>query len=76
MCSSKELGLGEDEAGILILESSLALGNNLVESLDLQDSVLDIDILPNRPDCLECIRYSKRGFSNYTKRVKHTILAS
>lgn len=55
MCSSKELGLGEDEAGILILESNLTVGSNLVESLDLQDSVLDIDILPNRPDCLSVL---------------------
>lgn len=52
MCSSKELSLGEDESGILILDSDVTLGSNLVEVLDLQDSVLDIDILPNRPDCL------------------------
>ena len=55
MCSSKELGLGEDESGILILDSDVTLGSNLVEWLDLEDSVLDIDILPNRPDCLSVI---------------------
>lgn len=52
VCSEKELGIGEDEAGIMILDYNLQIGQSLVSALDLEDFVLDIDITANRPDGL------------------------
>ena len=52
LCSEIELHLGPDATGIMILSSNLPLGANLGDTLGLRDTVLDISITPNRPDCL------------------------
>ncbi len=54
LCSEMELGLSEEAAGIMILEDHLPLGWPLEKALDLNDWILDINITPNRADCL-CI---------------------
>src|SRR6266545_283624 len=50
VCSERELGLGEDHEGILILDRSLPIGVPLAEILG--DAVLALELQPNRPDCL------------------------
>jgi len=52
LCSERELGLGEEhEAGLLTVDGA-PLGVDLVEHLRLDERVLEIEITPNRPDCL------------------------
>jgi phenylalanyl-tRNA synthetase beta chain len=55
LCSEKELGLSEDQSGLMILEPHIALGAPLAELLDLRDWVLEIGITPNRGDCLSIV---------------------
>lgn len=55
LCSEKELGLGEDASGIMVLDSNLSPGTPLAEALELDDDVLDIGITPNRADCLSLV---------------------
>ncbi len=50
LCSAIELGVGEDAEGILILDDGVP-GQPLAEVLAL-DTVLDLDVTTNRPDCL------------------------
>jgi phenylalanyl-tRNA synthetase beta chain len=50
LCSAIELGVGEDADGILILDDGRP-GQPIAEVLTL-DTVLDLDITTNRPDCL------------------------
>ena len=50
LCSAIELGVGEDADGILILEEGTP-GQALAEALPM-DTVFDLDITTNRPDCL------------------------
>jgi phenylalanyl-tRNA synthetase beta chain len=50
LCSAIELGVGEDADGILILDEGVP-GQALGEVLTL-DTILDLDITTNRPDCL------------------------
>lgn len=50
MCSAKELGLGEDHDGLLILDPSLEIGADAIQLLGIDDTVLDIEITPNRGD--------------------------
>ena len=52
MCSAKELGVAEDADGLLILDSRPALGTPINEVLPPGDVVFDLEITPNRPDCL------------------------
>ncbi|MFL5782555.1 MAG: phenylalanine--tRNA ligase subunit beta [Thermoleophilaceae bacterium] len=47
-----EVGIGEDHAGIMVLPDGLAAGVPLAEHLAIADEVLDLEIAPNRPDCL------------------------
>ena len=52
MCSAKELGVAEDADGLLILEGRPALGTPINDVLPAGDVVFDLEITPNRPDCL------------------------
>ncbi|MDM5147504.1 phenylalanine--tRNA ligase subunit beta [Candidatus Persebacteraceae bacterium Df01] len=53
LCSAKELGVGIDGDGILLLDSEeIAVGELLNEYLHLSDTIFDISITPNRGDCL------------------------
>ncbi|MBP9914102.1 MAG: phenylalanine--tRNA ligase subunit beta [Opitutaceae bacterium] len=51
LCSAKELGVAEDAAGLLILEGRPALGTAINHVLPPGDTVFDVEITPNRPDC-------------------------
>ena len=51
-CSSRELGLGDDQSGIMILPEDAPIGMPLTDYLGMSDVVLDCEITPNRPDCL------------------------
>ncbi len=55
LCSERELELSEDHTGIMKLPSNTAPGLALDRVLALADDVLDIEITPNRPDCLSVI---------------------
>ena len=52
LCASTELGLDEEGEGILELEGDLTIGASLTDALALNDVVFDIDLTPNRSDCL------------------------
>ena len=53
VCSELELGLGHDHEGILVLDADAPVGTPLAELLG--DSVLDLELTPNRPDCLSLL---------------------
>ncbi len=52
ICSVRELGLGEEADGIWAMDTALPVGSDLAKSLGQTDCVLDVEITPNRPDCL------------------------
>jgi len=55
MCSEAELELGEDTSGLMILDEGAPVGVEIGKALGLQDAVLELEITPNRPDCLGMI---------------------
>lgn len=55
ICSEKEMNLGEDQSGIMVLEDRLPLGSPFAEYLGNNDIVLDIGVTPNRGDLLSHI---------------------
>src|SRR5262245_58011574 len=54
LCSERELDLGSDESGILVLEPGAPArpGAPVAEALSLRDTIYELSITPNRPDCL------------------------
>lgn len=55
ICSPYELELGDDVAGIMVLEPTTAIGLPLARYLGLDDVVFEIGITPNRPDAMSVI---------------------
>ena len=58
ICSEMELGISQNHEGILVLPADAPLGMPLSEYLG--DAVIDLDVTPNRPDCLIGDRYCPR----------------
>ena len=52
LCSEKELGLAEQSDGIMELPADAPVGTSLRDYLELDDTIIDIDLTPNRGDCL------------------------
>lgn len=69
LCSASELGLSEHSEGILELEKDAPIGVDLRTYLHLNDLVLDIDLTPNRADCL-----SIRGIAREVAALTHSPL--
>ncbi|MGH7266091.1 MAG: phenylalanine--tRNA ligase subunit beta [Candidatus Rokuibacteriota bacterium] len=55
LCSEAELGLGEDVAAILLLDGGAPAGADLLAYLGLDDQVIEVEVTPNRPDCLSIL---------------------
>ncbi len=52
LCSAAELGLEESSTGLLILDKTAKPGTPIYDYLGLDDHCLEIDLTPNRGDCL------------------------
>ncbi|MGD8908078.1 MAG: phenylalanine--tRNA ligase subunit beta, partial [Chromatiales bacterium] len=52
ICSASELGLAESSDGIMPLPSDAPLGDDLRGYLGLEDRAIDVDLTPDRGDCL------------------------
>jgi phenylalanyl-tRNA synthetase beta chain len=56
LCSARELELGDDHGGILVLPGDLPLGESFTEAMGIESDVLfDLDLTPNRPDALSIV---------------------
>ncbi|MGH9112247.1 MAG: phenylalanine--tRNA ligase subunit beta [Acidimicrobiales bacterium] len=53
LCSAREIGLGADHAGILVLPPGLPVGAGFAEAMGIERDVLyDLEVNPNRPDAM------------------------
>ena len=52
-CSEKELGISDSHGGIMVLPAEAPVGTTLADYLG--DAILDLDVTPNRPDCLSVL---------------------
>jgi len=52
LCAEQELGLSDANEGLMELSPDAEVGANLREYLSLNDTIIDVDLTPNRADCL------------------------
>jgi phenylalanyl-tRNA synthetase beta chain len=52
LCSEKELGMAEDADGLMELADDAPVGMDVRDYLELNDQLIEVDLTPNRADCL------------------------
>ncbi|WP_221794591.1 phenylalanine--tRNA ligase subunit beta [Oceanobacter mangrovi] len=52
LCAEKELGISDANDGLMELPDSAPVGTDFREYLGLDDNIIDVDLTPNRADCL------------------------
>src|SRR5512137_2655402 len=67
-CSEKELGISDSHEGVLVLPADAPLGVPLAEYLG--DAVLDLEVTPNRPDCLSVLGVAREAAALTTQEVQ------
>ena len=55
MCSATELGVGSDASGLLVLPPDAPVGAPFAQYYGMADTVLELEVTPNRPDCLSMV---------------------
>lgn len=73
LCSARELGLGELNAGIMVLDSSigeLELGKELSEYEVFNDDIIEIELTANRGDCLSILGVARDLSAKFDINIK------
>lgn len=71
LCSQVELGIGEDGNGIIILPEDAPIGEEYRKYMGLDDVIFELEITPNRPDCLSHIGIAREIAAYYGRKVKY-----
>ena len=66
LCGQTELACGDDDSGLWELSSDAPIGMDIREYLNLNDQILELDLTPNRSDCL-----SIRGIAREVSVLNH-----
>ena len=75
ICSEKELGLGDDQSGIMVLATEKKTGTPLIDSLEQYvDTVFEIDLTPNRSDSTSHFGVARDIFYPVSKRDPQAVL--
>lgn len=74
LCSEKELGLAKESDGIIILPEEAPIGQEFREYMGLNDVIFELEITPNRPDCLSHIGIARELAAYYNRKVKYPII--
>lgn len=70
MCSAKELGLGEDIDGLMILPEDTPVGADARQVLGLDDVIFEIEVTPNRGDWASMIGVARELAALFRKQVR------
>ncbi|HWR70536.1 MAG TPA: phenylalanine--tRNA ligase subunit beta, partial [Dehalococcoidia bacterium] len=68
-CSEKELGISDSHEGVLVLPADAPLGAPLAEYLG--DAVFDLEVTPNRPDCLSVLGVAREAAALTQQEVRY-----
>ncbi len=70
MCSAKELGLSEENEGLLLLKDKPEIGTSINEVFTDTDTIYNLEITSNRGDCLSHIGIARELAAYYNLKVK------
>lgn len=80
LCSADELGISQSvvpknqKDGIFILKGNYTLGTDIKEELSLLGEVMELEITPNRPDCLSIIGMARETSASLNKVLKYPVI--
>ena len=74
-CSKRERGLGQDHSGIWVLPDDAPVGQPMADFMGAGDTVLDLEITPNRPDCLSMVGMAREVGAMYQQPVTWPLAA-
>ncbi|MGN6789278.1 MAG: phenylalanine--tRNA ligase subunit beta, partial [Rhodanobacteraceae bacterium] len=70
LCSAKELGIDYDASGLMELPENAPVGKPLAEYLRLPDTAIEVELTPNRADCLGMIGLADEVAAEFGARAK------
>ena len=74
LCSEEELSLAEKSDGLMQLPKSAPLGVDVREYLKLNDTIIDVDLTPNRSDCLSILGLAREVGALNKKTLKDPVI--
>ena len=74
LCSEAELGFAKESEGIIILPEDAPIGKEYREYAGLNDVIFELEITPNRPDCLSHIGIAREIAAYYNRKVKYPMV--
>lgn len=72
LCSESELGLAENASGLMPLPADFNVGENIRQSLDLDDEIIEIGLTPNRGDCLSVVGVARELAVAFESELTHS----
>lgn len=76
LCSLEELGYDtsvipkEARDGIFIFDNNVEVGSNALDALELYSEIIELEITPNRPDCLSIVGMARETAASFGKKLK------
>ncbi|MBO9482939.1 phenylalanine--tRNA ligase subunit beta [Salinisphaera sp. G21_0] len=75
LCAEEELGMAESSDGLMELPADAPVGQNIREYLSLDDKIIDVDLTPNRGDCLSIAGLAREVSANFLADVTEEQIA-
>ena len=70
LCAEDELGLSDAHEGLMVLDAALEPGTPMQEVLGPPETIFELEVTPNRPDCLSIIGMAREVAAVYGKELK------
>ena len=72
ICSERELGLSDQHEGILVLSDGARIGSDFAKYLNSNQNYLEIDLTPNRPDCMSHVGVAREIAVKTGQKLKYS----
>ncbi|MRI32477.1 phenylalanine--tRNA ligase subunit beta [Endozoicomonas sp. OPT23] len=69
LCAEEELGMADSSDGLMELPADATAGQDIREYLNLNDKIIDVDLTPNRGDCLSIAGLAREVSANFLAQV-------